>query len=51
MTTPDWQGMSDKEARRIVRAAYASGSTVPYSLSRLLSLGFSLKVIKAVYRG
>ena len=50
MKAPDWQGQADKEARRIVRKAYASGNTVPYSLGRLLELGFSLKVVRAVYR-
>ena len=50
MKAPDWQGQADKEARRIVRKAYAAGNTVPYSLGRLLELGFSLKVVRAVYR-
>lgn len=50
MKAPDWQGQADKEARRIVRKAYASGNTVPYSLGRLLELGVSLKVVRAVYR-
>lgn len=51
VTAPDWQGLSDKEARRIVRNAYKHGHTVSYSLSRLLELGFSMRVIRAVYRG
>ena len=42
---------ADKEAKRLVRLAYASGSTVPYSLGRLIELKFSLKIIRAVYRG
>lgn len=46
----DQQKAADKEARRLVRVAYKSGSTVPYSLGRLLELGVSLKVIKAVLR-
>lgn len=50
VTAPDWQGLSDKEARRIVRNAYKHGHTVSYSLARLLELGFSMRVIRAVYR-
>lgn len=42
---------ADKEARRIVRIAYRVGNTVPYTLSRLVELKLSLKVIRAVYRG
>lgn len=51
MKAPDWQGQADREARRIIRKAYASGGTVPYSLARLLELKVSLSVIRAVYRG
>ena len=51
MAAPNWQGAADKEARRIVREAYAAGRTVPYSLSRLLELKVSLRVVRAVYRG
>ena len=51
MKAPDWQGMADREARQIVRKAYAAGQTVPYSLQRLIELKFSLKVVRAVYRG
>jgi hypothetical protein len=43
--------MADKEGRAIVRAAYARGDTVGFSLSRLLELKISLKVLRAVYRG
>ena len=50
MKAPDWQGAADKEARRLVRVAYKSGGTVPYSLGRLIELTFSMKVIRAVYR-
>ena len=50
MSAPDWQSVADKEARRIVREAYAAGRTVPYSLSRLLELKLSLRVVRAVYR-
>lgn len=50
MKAPDWQGQADREARRIVRDAYASGRTVSYSLARLLELKLSLRVIRAVYR-
>ena len=45
------QDAADKEARRIVRVAYATGGTVGFSLSRLLELKISLKVLQAVYRG
>lgn len=48
---PDWQSQSDREARRIVKEAYAAGRTVGYSLGRLLDLKLSLSVVKAVYRG
>lgn len=51
MKAPDWQGQADKEARRVVRAAFAQGRTVGYSLGRLLELKLSLKVVRAVYRG
>jgi hypothetical protein len=44
------QKNADKEARRLVRLAYKTGGSVPYSLRRLLDLGFSLKVVRAVYR-
>ncbi|MFS2049749.1 hypothetical protein ACEN9J_02785 [Variovorax sp. Varisp41] len=46
----DAQKEADKEARRLVRIAYATGGTAPYSLSRLLELKISTKVIRAVYR-
>jgi hypothetical protein len=51
MHAPDWQAMADKQAKKIVKDAYKAGNTVGYSLGRLLELGFSLKVIRAVYRG
>ncbi len=51
MKAPDWQGQADREARRVVREAYAAGRTVPYSLDRLLELKVSLRVVRAVYRG
>lgn len=51
MKAPDWQGQADKEARRIVREAFAAGRTVPYDLRRLLELKLSLRVVRAVYRG
>lgn len=44
------QVAADKEAKRQIRLAYKSGSTVSYSLARMIELGFSLKVIKAVIR-
>lgn len=46
----DQQAAADKEARRIVRLAYKSGGQVGFSLSRLMSLKISVKVIRAVYR-
>lgn len=45
------QEAADKEARRLIRLAYKTGGTVGYSLNRLLSLGVSLKIVRAVYRG
>ena len=48
---PDWQGDADKAAKRIVRDAVKHGTTVGYSLGRLLELGFSLRVVRLVYRG
>lgn len=45
------QAAADKTARRAVRIAFKNGSTVPYSLARLLELGVSLRVVRAVYRG
>lgn len=51
MKAPDWQGQADREARRIVREAFAAGRTVPYSLTRLVELKVSLRVLRAVYRG
>jgi len=51
MKAPDWQGQADREARRVVRKAYAAGLTVPYSLGRLLELKISLRIVRAVYRG
>lgn len=47
----DQQAAADKEARRMVRVAYATGGTVSFSLSRLLELKISIKVLRAVYRG
>lgn len=44
------QDAADKEARRLVRLAYKTGGTVGFSLNRLISLGVSLKVIRAVKR-
>lgn len=46
----DAQAAADKEARRLVRIAYATGGTVGYSLGRLLELKVSLNVVRAVYR-
>ena len=46
----DPQKAADKEARRLVRIAYAAGGTAPFSLSRLVELKLSTKVIRAVYR-
>lgn len=51
MKAQDWQGQADREARRLVREAYAAGRTVGYSLGRLLELKLSLRVVRAVYRG
>lgn len=51
MKAPDWQGQADREARRLVREAYAAGRTVGYSLGRLLELKLSMRVVRAVYRG
>lgn len=51
LKAPDWQGMADKDARRLVKIAYSTGGTVPYSLKRLIELKLSLKVIRAVHRG
>ncbi len=50
MKAPDWQGQADREARRIVREAAKHGRTVPYSLSRLVELGFSLRTVRLVLR-
>jgi len=47
----DSQAAADKEARRIVRLAYKSGGTVGFTLSRLIELKISNKVLQAVYRG
>jgi nicotinic acid phosphoribosyltransferase len=44
------QAAADKEARRLVRIAYANGGTVSFSLRRLLELKLSLKVVRAVHR-
>jgi hypothetical protein len=44
------QKAADKEARRIVRLAFKHGNTVSFSLARLLEIGCSLKVIRAVLR-
>ena len=46
----DARAAADKEARRLVRLAYRTGGTAPYDLRRLVELGFSLKVIRAVHR-
>lgn len=46
----DQQKAADKEARRLCRIAYKTGSTVSYSLGRLIELKLSLKVIRAVHR-
>lgn len=46
----DAQAAADKEAKRLVRIAYKTGGTVPYTLSRLIDLKFSLKIIQAVHR-
>lgn len=45
------QEAADKEARRLVKIAYKTGGKVGLSLSRLISLNVSVKVIRAVYRG
>lgn len=42
---------ADKEARRLCRIAYETGSTVPYSPQRLLTLKLSLRIVRAIYRG
>jgi len=47
----DQQAAADKEARRMVRLAYQQGRTVGFSLSRLIDIKTSAKVIRAVYRG
>lgn len=47
----DAQKVADKEARRLVRLAYKSGGTVGFSLSRLIELKISTKVLRAVYSG
>lgn len=44
------QAAADKEARRQVRIAFKTGGKVPFSLSRLLELKVSLKVVRAVHR-
>jgi len=51
MMAPDWQEKADRDARKAVRKAYATGQTVCYSLQRLIELGLSLKVIRAVHNG
>jgi len=45
------QTAADKEARRMVRVAFATGGTVPFTLGRLIELKISIKVLRAVYRG
>jgi len=45
------QEAADKAARKMIRLAYKTGGTVSFSLSRLLSLGVSLKVAMSVYKG
>lgn len=47
----DQQAAADKEAKRLVKIAYAAGGTVPYSLECLLRLKISMKVLRAVWRG
>ena len=47
---PDWQGMQDRRDRAAARQAFKTGSTVPFSLGRLMDLKLSLKVIRAIYR-
>jgi hypothetical protein len=39
-----------KEAKRLIRIAYKTGGTVSFSLSYMIDLGVSLKIIKAVLR-
>lgn len=46
----DCRAAADKEAKRQIKLAYATGNTVPYSLARLIELKTSLKVIRAVIR-
>ena len=46
----DHQAAADKEAKRLVKIAYATGGTVPFTLGRLIELKLSLKIIKAVIR-
>lgn len=46
----DAQAAADKTARRLCREAYERGGTVPYSLSRLLDLKLSVKMIRAIVR-
>lgn len=45
------QDAADRQARRMVRDAYKTGATVGLSLSRLIELKISSKVLRAVYRG
>jgi hypothetical protein len=45
------QEAADKEGRRLVRIAYKTGGKVGFSLSRLIDLKISTKIIRAVYRG
>lgn len=47
----DQQAAADREAKRLVKIAYATGGTVPYSLGCLLRLKISMKVLRAVWRG
>jgi hypothetical protein len=47
----DCQKAADKEAKRLIKIAYNTGGTVPFSLGRMIDLKCSLKVIRAVLRG
>lgn len=46
----DQQAAADKEAKRLVKIAYATGGTVPYSLECMLRIKISMKVLRAVWR-
>jgi hypothetical protein len=47
----DCQKAADKKAKRLIKIAYNTGGTVPFSLGRMIDLKCSLKVIRAVLRG